>query len=60
MCTYPHCGLKGHKEEDCRCKADDLHNATFKDSIIESVQDLVSKSIDDQLKGLGFLTIPEP
>ncbi len=42
------------------CKAHDLHNATFKESIIESVQDVVSKSIDDRLKGLGFMTRLEP
>ncbi len=59
VCTYPHCGLKGHKEDDCRCNADDLYNATFKDSIIESVQDVLSNSIDDHLKGLGFTTRPE-
>ncbi len=58
VCTYPCCDLKEHKEDDCRCKADDLQNAAFMDSIIESVQDVVSKSIGNHLKGLGF-TRPE-
>ncbi len=56
VCTYPRCGLKGHKEDDCRCKADNLQNAAFKDSIIESVQNVVTKSIDDRLKELSFTT----
>ncbi len=52
--------LKGIRKDDCRCKADDLQNAAFKESIIESVQNVVTKSIDDQLKELSFTTRPEP
>ncbi len=59
MCTYPRCGLKRHKEDDCRRKADNLQNAAFKDYIIKSVQNVVTKSIDDRLKELSFMTRPE-
>ncbi len=49
VCTYPLSALKGHK-------ADDLQNAVFKDSIIGSVQDVVTKSLDDRLEELSFTT----
>ncbi len=58
VCTYTLCGLKGHKEEDYKHKADDLQKIAFKDLIIESIQTVVSKMVDDHLKVLGFPSGP--
>ncbi len=50
--TYGHCGLKGHKEEDCRQKADDLHNIGFKESMEK--MSIVETVATDCLKTLVF------
>ncbi len=54
VCTYPNFGLSGHKEEDCRLKADDLHPIAFKDSMVNDVKAVVENVVTDRLKALGF------
>ncbi len=54
VCTYPRCGLRGHKEEDCWRKADDLHSMSFKDSMVTDVKAVVESMVTDHLKALGF------
>ncbi len=54
VCTYSHCGLRGHKEEDCRRKADDLHSMSFKDSMVMDIKAVLESAVTDRLKALGF------
>ncbi len=54
VCTYPRCGLRRHKEEDCWRKADDLHSMAFKDSMVTDVKAVVESAVIDRLKALGF------
>ncbi len=54
VCTYGHCDLRGHKEEDCRHKDDDLHNMAIKDSMVTDVKAVVESVVTDRLKVLGF------
>ncbi len=54
VCTYGHYGLRGHKEEDCWRKADQLHSMAFKDSMVTDVKAVVEIAVTDHLKVLGF------
>ncbi len=52
--TYAHCGLRGHKEEDCWRKAEDLHNMAFKDSMVSDIKAVVESVVIDHLKVFDF------
>ncbi len=54
VCTYGHCGLIVYKKDDCRCKADNLHNMAFRDSIVSDVKAVVESEVTQCLKVLGF------
>ncbi len=44
VCTYPRCGLRGHKEKDFRRKADDLHSMDFKESMVTNIKVVVESA----------------
>ena len=61
-CTYSRCGIRGHREANCRRKADDLYHQDITKDLVSSVMGTVQtntlKIVTDHLKACGFPQIP--